>query len=167
MIYTDYPTEADVQAFLVNAGVTATPPEGLQMYIDSAVEEWENNTGYTPFLADPSDSEVSFDGPAPLRYLELKGAFASITSLYYGVTSTYAGTLGTVNSDYFTDTYLGAIIGIEFTGMISGQRSVKITGKKGFCTELPAKVYRAIIEKAAADYAAVVTQVGDVKRIKQ
>ena len=28
-------------------------------------------------------------------------------------------------------------------------------------------MYRAILEKAAADYSAVATQVGDVKRIKQ
>jgi len=167
MIYTSYPTEAELQAFLVNAGVVGTPPEGVQIYLDGAAEEWESKTGYKPFIADAEDSTSYYDAPYPSRFLDLCGAFVSITSLNYGVTSTSDGTDGTANSDYFAHYRGDAIVGIEFTGLPYGQRSIKIVGKKGFCTEIPARVYRAILEKAAADYSAVATQVGDVKRIKQ
>ena len=167
MSQTNYPNEAALQAFLVNAKIVATAPEGVAMYVDGAVEEWESKTGYTPFLGDSEDSTEYFDGTAPLRYLDLRGAYTSITSVHYGVTSDSDGTLGTLNSDYFLHYFKGAIVGIEFTGMISGNRTIKIVGKKGFCTELPSSVYRAILEKAAADAMPMLTQVNDAKKIKQ
>lgn len=163
-----YPTELDLQAFLVSAGVVSSAPSGVASYVEGAIAEWERCTGYKPFLGESSDSSDYFNGPYPSKHLDLCGGYVSITSLAIGITATDdTGTVQTANQDWFPEHQGEAITGIEFTGLVSGLRSIKIVGKKGYSATLPADAYQAILQKAAADAFPYLTQGGDAKRIKQ
>lgn len=163
-----YPTESDLQAFLVSAGVVSSAPSGVAAYVDGAIAEWESMTGFRPFLGESSDSTSYYDGPYPSRFLDLLGGYVSITSLAIGITATdTTGTAQTANEDWFAKYQGQAITGVEFSGLVSGSRSIKIVGKKGYSATLPADAYQAILQKAAADAFPYLTQGGDAKRIKQ
>lgn len=163
-----YPTEADLQAFLIAAGISAEAPSGVGTYASGAAEEWEMKTGYKPFLADSADSTEYFDGPAPSCYLDLRGGYVSITSLATGITATdTTGTVQTVNSDYFPVYSGDTIVGIDFNAPLFGKRTIKIVGKRGYSASIPDEVYNAILQKAAADCAPYLTGLGDLKSIKQ
>lgn len=156
-----YPTTSDVTALLTLAGVSYGAAD-IASILAGVEQEWEDRTGWQPFIKDGSDNHRHFDPPCGNR-LNLKAGLMSLTSLYVG--TDYAGNNGsllTLNTDFIMVHKDGQyhdgsiddgqpITDIIFLSQYSGfERSIKITGKWGVADTCPSDVSRAIIRKSAA-----------------
>jgi hypothetical protein len=95
MAQNSYPTLAELQARLTEAGITTVSDTTAQANLDAAISWWESNT-YAPFLntgTTPTtfNAEWLQDGTVLFR----RGVLSS-----QPVTLTYSGTLWTVTTDY-------------------------------------------------------------------
>ena len=171
-----YPTEADLQIRLVESGILDNPATEAQkatvdlaQALDTAIDWWEKETGYKPFLAETVDSTTYFNSENGVT--DLNGGYISITSVSV---NTVAKVL---NQDYRTEPinalaqgkpiellnwgfrngifpqYNGTFpiyTGVEFPQ--SGQiAAVAVTGKRGYSQYLPEAAFRSILDFAAAD----------------
>lgn len=165
--YTGYPNEEDVTALLEGSGFTV--PSGLDVlpYVYAAIDEFESETGYRPFLAGASATYL-FDPPGPNfrtnergggRRLLLNQAFATISAVRVGVTSDSAGTLLTENTDYYLRPANHAANKIPITEItfVAAQwgppGSITVVGTPGYFTTIRAEVWNAIRDLAGARYA--------------
>lgn len=153
---------------------------GINMDADSimlaAVSEFEYETDYVPFLAGSQDTTRSYDPSGPERrhsghvysvirggskYLEIDGGLVSLTSVVTGITFDDTGTPQTgitrvLNRDFTIRPENAPARNrpyewIEFFFPMYGMaNSIQITGKFGFCTTLPAQVWRAILDRGVA-----------------
>lgn len=127
------PTKIDVERIMAASGLVTIPATGAQSLLDyddaigSAVREWEELTGYMPFLGafqcrvfDPPGPErgpvgiyVGVNNMGGARKLFFGGGALSVSNLRVGVTggaSLLSGTVsGTVAGGAFTGTYTGAL----------------------------------------------------------
>jgi hypothetical protein len=127
------------------------------MWIRAAVSEFETKTRWRPFLQEETEDEVrSFDAPCGSTLYPGVGLL-SVTSLSVGDTPL------TVNEGFWLRHKIadGPWLAVEFaTGWSYGvgfgygpdYRKVEITGRFGYCTELPPDVELAILSHAAAAY---------------
>lgn len=117
MADSSYPGAADLVSFLISGGLLPVSPSALQQFIDTelvmerAIEEWERETRYTPFLADTADQTIYYS-PTDIEFppndyplLDLAkaggpGGIVSVTSLKVAVTSTSTGTTLSLTQDY-------------------------------------------------------------------
>lgn len=160
-----YPTHLDLVAFLNSRGLACSDLkksdyEGL---IAGAIAEWENATGWLPFLAGASETRT-IDGPEG-RMIFPDFGIVSLTDLAID------GASYTVNTDYFLQHKIvgGPYLAIEMDGYLTGaRRSIALTGVFGYTATLPTDVKHAILSKAAegAFYQATGLQ-GEVTREKQ
>lgn len=160
--YSAYPTSAECLALFTEVGITLPSGLGanqLDYYRYEAIDEFESETGYEPFLADSSTSQLRFDPPGVNQRGRVKGgakrlllnnAFATITEVLVGVTTDFAGTALTVDVDYRTlplnsAALLQPITEIEFFTTQWGEPgSIRITGKRGYWTSIRAEIWGAI-----------------------
>ena len=172
MSRTAYPTEQDLLNKLISSGVlddscdTDAPDYDYQLYIKSAIIEFERRTGYIPFLAETADSTAYFDPPGADRFktnyagygwrgggriLEIESGYTSVTSVTIGYSPTTVGTILTPNVQYFLRNANAALIGnpkttIEFSWpQWGGGESIVIIGKRGFSTTVPEDAFQAIV----------------------
>ncbi len=95
MPITAYPLPADVEKLLLAAGVPAEKIAELDLgnAVIVAVESWESDTGYHPFLASESDEaiELRFSPPRSAT-LELAAGFVTISEVREGNVTLIEGT---------------------------------------------------------------------------
>jgi hypothetical protein len=165
MPHAAYPTAADLQAFL--RGLSTPLPAGLDLAaleekVADAVAEWEERTGWRPYLAPSAPVTLLYDPPSPTagaafatgwrggRILELKTGLLSLTSL------TVTDTAYTLGQDFWLRPNNAAPRGlpyteIEFLGPVFGlPQSVAVGGVFGCVAQLPDTTWRRIIERAAS-----------------
>lgn len=173
---TQWPTEMDLQVRLVQAGLLDNPATQAQrdtidlaQALDRAVDWWERETGFKPFLAETIDSTLYYNSENGVT--DLQGGYVSITSLS-------VNTQGKVsNQDYrafpvnapqrqepFTYLNWGYVNGIfpQFSGTFPiftgiefpqpGQAgAVAVTGKRGYAQFLPEAAFRSVLDIAGVD----------------
>lgn len=174
MSLTAWPVALDVTAVLP----ASIPSTAAQSYIDGIVADVEDRTGYNPFLADSDESFRLFFPPDPRSgrtLLDLKGGVISVSSVvvdYYpdnpsSGTELIAGTeynlLPQGNADHgkpYNQILFGRN-GPDFQGYygygqsydfryFSSNPSIKVTGVWGFGLNVPADLWNAVRDLAAA-----------------
>jgi hypothetical protein len=169
-----WPSEAEVGAAMVAAGLVDTAPADLQDYIDAALEEFEDRTGFRPFLQG-SSAAWRFDPPEFGQRLELRAGYTEITEVRTGLSATNAtGTVLTVEEDYILLPYDARARNRPFTAIQflastgTGDKSIKVTGKKGFHNEIAEDAWLAVLGRAAVLAVEDLTSSGgEASRIKQ
>lgn len=170
-----WPDAAELEDFLQAAGVIALTPTTLQALLDldgaveAAIDDWEEATGYHPFLSTGVDETRRFVPSPPARQdryplLDLtngpygSGLVAVPTTLTVDVTYTAAGTEYTHLQHYrllprSVTAGVKPYTSIEFlTAPLNvSDGEVVIVGKFGYCTEanLPALARRAVLAMAS------------------
>lgn len=163
-----WPDEAEFTAFLQAAGLVAIPPNTVNSLLDltdilaAAVEEWNELTGYWPFLATGVPETRSFEYPTgPI--MQFDGGVPP------GTTVTVATNVNVTNS-YGTEQTSGInfqlwpidapnrqipYVGIEFlTRVFRGFSShIEVTADWGYCTDanLPRSARRALMALGALE----------------
>lgn len=169
MAQTDYPDDTALTAWLTGLGVTSIPSGiDLQDQIDAAVEELERISGQSPFLVQALNADFKFD-PSRTTQLNLRSRWVSIATV------TVAGDAKTEDTDFWLKPYGGPYTYIEFDDALisDGQPlSITVNGKRGYASELPQRVYDALLNYAAgsvmrASVIAGTTAIGPKRRIKQ
>lgn len=179
MDLSNWPTEADVCAELAKAGLTEllddahASPLDVASELASAVEEFERRTRWVPFLAAEGPESRYYDPPGPDsgraggysgagdvgggRMLWLDGGLVELTSLAVAVSPEDGeGEPLTAGTDFWLFPRNAAqrrlpVTGIEFRRRQHGQpASIKVEGRFGRCSPLPADAWRAVLCRAAA-----------------
>ncbi|BDI33411.1 hypothetical protein CCAX7_54620 [Capsulimonas corticalis] len=148
---TGYPDASDFRKFLLGAGQRIPDDLDVETKIFSAITEWEDGTGFAPFLADDTTvGSRSFDPPRTSRDLDLGAGLVELTSL------TVAGTPFVLGRDFYAYPQNALAKGKPITYLrfysrpgSSIMQSIVVTGKWGFTTALRANVRNAILCKAA------------------
>lgn len=160
MAHTAYPVTADVSAVLTAAGQSVGTVD-VAAILAATIAEWELVTGWRPFLAEATASTRYYDYPRN-GYLLLPG-YATITGVTTGVTynqttgAVIAGTAIVENVDYRPvywrngDT-TSPIVALQFLRYVGGAayRSISVTGKLGYTTDIPNDAWQALLDGAAA-----------------
>lgn len=169
MPFPDYPTDAELAAFLTSSGL-ATTETAVKGMAAAAATEWEAETGWRPFRAADSAATYAYDAPAHGQWLDLDAPFLTVTEVKVGVTlDDPAGTVLTLDEDYYLPRYQAPYERIQFAcRFLRHPKSIRVTGRKGYCIDLPDDVYQAILARAASN-ASVMVQgaAGPVRRIEQ
>lgn len=158
-----YPTDAEIAAFLLSDGITVPAGYAVSGYAESASSEFEQETGYVPFLSSGVDSPRTFDPPgaAPLpsgysatfggrRILLLRAGLLVLTSVVSNGAALPATQyrLLPLNSLVINRPYQV----VEFLVPIWGPASsLVLTGHWGFSATVPDDVFQAILRIAAAN----------------
>lgn len=151
--FTAWPIEDDLTARLTALGVTL--PAGLDAdeVIAEAVSEWDRATKWSPFLAEESDSETVFDYFG--GRLDFRGGYTEVTEVAANIDSgNPSGTVLTEGTDYrlypshapnvnrpYTDI-------VFVTSVLKGVGTVKVTGKRGYCTTIDRDAWYAVLDRA-------------------
>lgn len=169
MPYTAWPTNAELLAEINRLGI-GLPSDSTDVsnYVDQAVRLITPVLGY-PFIEQVS-GDTLFDAPYS-DYLFFRSWYSAVTAVAIGVTEDNpTGTVLDIGKDCFLDKNLyGVSRGVRFNYPIVGpQQSIKITGTAGYSDEIPADLWQAVLDYAAA----LVNQKGmafggSVKRLKQ
>lgn len=150
---TVYPTDVDLLAFLIDAKVLPTGaslPTSLTGSAAAAKLQWESDTGYSPFYV-AVDAVVSarlYDPPQS-NYLDLEGGLISLPTVVVG------GVTLVKDQHYWIDPANYAAIGqpiktLKFVWRVTGlPQTISITGRWGYCSDLPLDAFQAILRGAA------------------
>ncbi len=168
MSYTAWPTASDL-ADELNRFSLGFPVDAADLgsYVDQAVEFAYGSIGY-PFILQGS-ADVLFPAPGE-QTLFLNRWYNAITAVAVGVSETdTTGQVLDIGTDVFFETHRGKIYALRFISPIVGSlQSVKVTGTQGWDTNIPANLWQAVL-----DYAAALAQqklratVGVVTEVKQ
>lgn len=186
MAKTAYPTGIDLWNYLqssklindsISIDSSSIDPEQA---INSAINEWENDTNYIPFLAESVDSTLYYNPPGTeiqasqpyavgglynnwgwmggSQRLFLNTGYVSVTSITRGLTPTNStGTVLTADRDYWLYPVNAPNTStpyryIEFAITAYGvPKSIKIIGTRGYSNIVPDDAWNAIIYKAARE----------------
>lgn len=163
-----YPTYLDLKAFLKGRGIDICndlSKADWQNAVSAAIEQWEYETGWDPFLANSVDETRIIDGPE-----------SSMIFPDFGIVSLTSLTIGTKLLSSTTEYWLqhrrprsGPYMAIELAGYATGERrSVTLVGKFGYALTVPQDARDAILAKVAYDLYSTITGIeGEVRREKQ
>ena len=163
-----YPTDADLLELIQSTGVIDTSGTNfgrmrLQDKIDSAIGDWEQRTGWEPFLADGVDVTRLYDPPGPNvtrqggilnlrgggKKLFLDAGLVALTSLNVAGIAYELGTMFWLRPDN-APARRKPFTWIEFLVPVFGSpQSVSITGRWGFWTAIRQQVFEAVLQHAA------------------
>jgi 8-oxo-dGTP pyrophosphatase MutT (NUDIX family) len=168
MAKTLYPSAAELEAYVVSTGLVSADDVGdvdFQSAAEAAVREWEEQTGWLPFLAAAANTSRRYDPPGPNRSggftgtlrggasrLWLGAGIVSSTTptIVTGYTPTVAGTTLTHEDDFWMGPENADLKGkpwqfVEFSGsQFGGPRSIRITGRFGYSATLGDEVWEAV-----------------------
>lgn len=148
-----YPTSSELAAYLEGFGLTATTDTSA-----AAVDKWERDTGWSPYLGDGVDAAKSFVIPESpdggylprwaTRRMFLRGGLQSVTSM------TIDGVELTESEDYGFIPRHGLLIEAPYTDIWLGSagicgKTLVITGKWGKYLSLPASIKQLILQLGA------------------
>ena len=183
--YTTYPTAGDVEALLKSAkywpadGDTtgiALAREQAAIAAAGAAREFENRTGWLPFLAGPTATTRLFDATDGYGVLEFgAGLLADPAPVFklatgdtvYGPDTSYW--LQPANAPYqdLPYTRLQSVHSL-FGGRVSSwPNRLSITGRWGYCSSLPPDVWVAIQKKAGVEVLASIENLQSIASISQ
>lgn len=159
-IYYTYPTADDLETLLVASGFLGTLSDnsglGLERSVDAAIERFENETLYEPFLAAGTVSTRKFriDKPAQ-KLVDLGGGLIpeSVTAVTLGALTDPTNNPETLeaDTDYAFLPYQPRPgkphLAFKFVSARTGVLS--ITGRWGYGTIVPGDAYQAILYDAA------------------
>lgn len=147
------PTAYDLERFLIGAGMIGLTPTVREQYldldlaVDAAYEDFQNDTGIRPFLAESAttNKKYNFGG----SYVQLP-PYTAITRVSirtpYETTSEAKTEVTDFEFVYDGDT----IVGLQFAGFFrDGDGRLVIDGRRGWSDDLPANVFQAIQGRAA------------------
>lgn len=150
------PTASDVTNLL--GGITVPAGFDVQGQIDASLASLERITGYRPFIASDTDSTRYCDPPGSKFFssasraggrnvLKLDDPLCTITSIV-----TADRTLN-INSDFWIGpTSEAPWFTVRFAVAIYGTpKSLAITGRWGYCLDLPSDIFDAIVKMAASN----------------
>lgn len=165
MSHTAYPVDADISTFVADAGITMPSGFVFPGYAAAASAEWEERTGWTPFLQDGSASARVFDPPGDIqqnrsagnifgggRILGLRAGVqdsASLTSVVAGGVTMVSGTdyrLAPLNAPSSKRPYSRIEFAVPLWGAGS---SVVVTAKWGSQAILAEDVWQALLRIGA------------------
>lgn len=166
---TGWPAVSDVRTLLAGAGITSTLDDtALGTLLDGAVAQFEQRTGWLPFVAAEDESVRLFDPPGLVPGVAY-GFIGGGQRLKFGagLVSASALTIGGVAKAQNTDWWLypqsapGA--GMPYTHLLfrwpiyGSPGTVSITGRWGYClsSTVPADAWRAVLHLAAAEALAI------------
>jgi len=142
---TAYPTSVELAEFLYDAQVIKSFPVDYTLYdnsIKSAIDAWEKETRWNPFIAEVEDSTTDFYDFDD-NMLDFKGGYISITSV----------AIDDVPATEFNDyrSFPAQLSPKRYLLLYSlPSRKVTVVGKRGFQADVPDDVYRAIISYGAS-----------------
>lgn len=162
-----WPTSSDLQNYLKAGGLMALDPTATELLLDfsgalnAAVERWNDETRYWPFLSTGTDEARRFLPPTQML-LDLNGGLVALTSLMIDVTYTSSGTAYTSLQHFKllprdAPQKRAPWTLIEFTwspwSVYDGE--IEIAGKWGYCLDanLPESAKRGVLAYAASDLA--------------
>lgn len=157
-----YPTDDDVKLLVAGSGVTLPAGFVFAGYADAATQEFQQLTGFVPFLKDSSDVERVYGPPGrrASNVLELGAGLLSLTSLRVEVTSDQpSGRPLTQNRDFWLKPDNAAVEGrpytwIKFLRPVFGlPSSIVVAGRWGFGATVPDDAWEAIRRLAASQAA--------------
>lgn len=156
-----WPTEDDLSDLIESCGVVDTTNAqfaklNLASKIEAAIEAFETQTKWTPFLADGTATTRSFDFPAG-GYLTLDGGLVSITTVASGGQVLTAGQQYVPKPDNapqrkkpYTSIALRGCPPPGY-GISPGRHvTIDVTGVWGYAASVPADVFDAVLGYAAA-----------------
>ncbi len=168
-MHSSFPSDSEVQTFVVASGVTAPSGFSFTGYGALAQTEFQNRTGLIPFLKDASDVSRSYDPPGPRskletyyylggeKVLELDAGLLSCTSVALGVTpDTPDGQTMDLQRQLRLMPANAPVKGrpytwIEFFFPVYGApSSVVVTGKWGYSATVPEDVWQGCLRLAAS-----------------
>lgn len=142
-----YPTVAEISSALTEQGVAV--PSTLDQIVAAAISDFEQGTGYVPFLGSATEESRTYDPPYKAQdlTLNLKGGFWAIESVVISDV--------TLAAEYYDLLPLNAEADGRGYNEIRFRvhpgyepASVVVTGKRGYAEELPDDVYQAIFDEA-------------------
>jgi len=155
-----YPTTSDLLTLLQGIGAVDNPPSEAQQtlldsqdFVQEAIDLWERETGYIPFLADALGSTWDFESDLS-GCVDLKGGFVSISTVNLN------GTDRILNRDYRTMprnavAELKPITYLEWCGPVrpfpplpDRVASLQVTGVRGYSVLLKDSHWNAILRLA-------------------
>jgi hypothetical protein len=102
-----WPDATELQNYLTAAGLMATPATAMQGMLDledaiaAAIEQWDDATGYDPYLSTGVEEIRAFRSPAPGNILELRSGLLMLTELRVDVTATVGSGTVYTNGTHF------------------------------------------------------------------
>lgn len=156
-----WPGKNELLALLESCGVVDTTSAqfgqlNLQAKIEAAIDTFEEQTQWTPFLADGNPTTRTYDFPAG-GYLNLDGGLVTLTSVASGGQVLTAGLHYIVKPDNapqrkkpYTSMALRGGLSVPLGTSYGYRRTVDVTGVWGFAASLPASVFDAVLGYAAA-----------------
>ena len=183
--YTSYPTAADVEALLKSAKywpedsdatAVALAREQAAIAAAGAAREFENRTGWLPFLAKAEPTARVFDATSGEGVLELGAGLlpepAPVVSLTEGSSVYQEGKSYWLQSANAPDQGL-PYTRLQFVHSLFGGRvwsypnRITITGRWGYCAQLPPDVWVAIQKKAGVEVLASIENLQSIASISQ
>lgn len=166
MSRTTYPQDSDIQSFVTNAGLVVPSGFTFTGYGAAASAEWEERTGWQPFLQDASATARIYnppgDRPTNRDWQNNQYGGARILNLYAGIanaaalTSVVCSGVTKVNGvDFFMAPINAPNIGrpytrIEFVYPFWGlQNCITVTAQWGWGAILPEDVWQAVLRIGA------------------
>lgn len=148
-----WPVAAELTTYATGMGVTVPTGAVLADYVASAIAEWEDVTGWRPFLGATSSTTRAYTPPDGYL-LDLRGGFTSITAIRVGVSASSTGTLLVESTDYWLwpeDAVVGRrpYWGVKFAAAQFGQpNSITVAGKRGYYPSIDEDAYMAVLKRA-------------------
>lgn len=170
MGYTAWPTEADFEA--LTDGITVPGYVDFDAELASAIAALERETGYSPFLAAGSDTDVKFTNFVPSgTYIHFPTGYVSVTELYIGDRLLVEG----------TEYHLSGGGGGPWEGATLHYAhrfpayELRVVGEPGFGSDIPADVWAAVLGKTALNAFSLVASASagggpsasDISEVKQ
>lgn len=161
--YTAWPQPADVQRLLVACDFWPTPSQTelreaaliqAEIALNATVADFEQRTGWIPFLSDGESDTRTFDGTDADGMLQLGGGVISVSSITVQGSALTTGNYWLRRSDSLKRRYPYDMIQFR-SGVQAGAVSlypdyIVVTGVWGYCSEAPPDVWNAVLQKAAA-----------------
>lgn len=160
---TAWPTSAEVKAHLATLGVDSGAYDFSDL-LDAAVEEFEERTGWSPWLFDTNATAKTFD-PPQFGTLDICGGFQQS-----GLTSIVSdGTTLAATDYYLLPTGKAYADRVAFDPLPSSEpQSLVVTAKWGRSADVPFPAFQAVLMKVAAEYTDYqLGAFGAVSRLKQ
>lgn len=155
-----YPTVQELKDFLVAGQLVTDPttsPESLLDYanaIDEAIDAWETDTGYLPFVATGTPTTRVFDMPSSSTrdrtYIQFNSGAVSVSSVVVDGTTLTSGT------DYFLLPRNASVQRQPYQSVLlyrrnvpySTPQSVSITADWGYTSTLQEDAFTAVMKRA-------------------
>jgi len=153
-VKTAWPTSTELTTYATGMGVTVPTGAVLADYLAAAIAEWEDATGWRPFLGALVATTRRYDAPGSYL-LDLRGGFTSITGVSVGLSSGDTdGSALTEGTHYWpwpedAPSRRRPYWGIKFADAQHGwPQSIAVTGRRGFYPTIEEDAFLAVQNRA-------------------